>query len=1438
MTQEILKRHETNLMNAFMLAPAMICILHGPHHVFELANNMYMQLIGNRDIIDKPIREALPELEGQGFFELLDEVYKTGKTYNGYETLATIDRGKGAIEDNYFNFTFQASHNHEGNIEGILAFLEEVTEQVISRKKSEKSEKRFRNLVEQTTTPILILKGEKMVMEVANESVFKIFNVGKEALGKPFLEILPEMKDQPFIGLLLDVLHNGVTHYGNEEPAYFIRENGEKEIVYFNFVYQPYNEDDGKVSGVMVLANDVTELVLSRKKVEESEKRYNMMLMKSPFGFAIFKGKNMVITLANDSIKEFWGKGKDVEGKPLFEVLDELKDSTFPSLLENVYTTGNSFYGDELLAPILRNGKLEDAYFNFVYQPYLEADETISGVTIIAYEVTAQALVKKALAQQRVAEQKALKSIEESNTRYHSMLMHSPFAFCIMKGKDMVITLANDLIKEFWGKGMNVEGKTLLQVLPELKNQPFPELIDSVFTTGKPVHVNEILSQLQHEHTLEDKYFNIVYQPHYEADDTISGVISIAYDVTEMVFARKKIEESETFNRAVLESSPDCVKMLSSEGRLEFINPNGICLLEIDDFESVKDTYWWDMWEPKNQQIIKDAVAIAKIGEKVQLQLFSHTTKGTPKWWDIIVLPMHEVGGDKNLNRILSVSRDITEQKQYQLKELELLSRFQNLVQQAPVAICVLRGKNYIIEIINERMYEMVDRTLAESLNKPVFEVLPELMEQGIKNLLDNVYHTGERFVAEELPVSLKRKGKLESAYVKFVYEPLREADGTVSGVMALAHEITEQVLSRKKIEESETKFRTLIEDAPVATCFFSGREMKIEVANDIMLGYWGKGKEVIEKKLADAVPELKGQPFLKILDDVFTTGKIYEAKNAFAQLESNGVLRTYYFDFTYKPIRNAAGEIYGIMNMSADVTEQVLSRKKLEASEEQFSTMANNISQFAWMTDEKGYIYWYNQRWYDYTGTTLEETQGSGWQKILHPDMVEEVIGSIKKSIEEGTDWEYTFLLRGKDGMYRWFLSRAVPVRDNDGKVIRWFGTNTDITEQKEAGKKAEEATLMAEDAMKAKQQFLSNMSHEIRTPMNAIIGFTNVVLKTKLDEKQKEYINAIKASGDSLIVLINDILDLAKVDAGKMTFHQIPFKLSESITAMLHLFEIKIQEKDIELVKQYDTAIPEILLGDPARLHQIIINLISNAIKFTTKGKITLSVRLLNEDDEKASIEFSITDTGIGIPENKLEDIFDAFEQASSETSQFFGGSGLGLAIVKQLVEPQGGTLSVKSKVGKGSTFSFVMGFKKTALDTAIEAATPSPPMLKNIKILMVEDVKLNQLLMKIILEDFGVEVDLADNGRIAVEKLKTNNYNLIFMDLQMPEMNGFEATEYIRNKMNSQIPIIALTADVTTMDVEKCKAIGMNDYISKPIDEKLLYAKIIKYLPKPKD
>ena len=488
-------------------------------------------------------------------------------------------------------------------------------------------------------------------------------------------------------------------------------------------------------------------------------------------------------------------------------------------------------------------------------------------------------------------------------------------------------------------------------------------------------------------------------------------------------------------------------------------------------------------------------------------------------------------------------------------------------------------------------------------------------------------------------------------------------------------------------------------------------------------------------------------------------------------------------------------------------------------------------------------------------TGVSRKKLRGSDFFDCFTD--AEKARTAYLEVFEKGTVTDSSLTLRHKSGKLIEVLFNGSVYKDDNHNIVGIVIVVRDVTEKKrieqeltnakvlaeltaviaeEAKRKAESATRTAEEAMKAKQHFLSNMSHEIRTPMNAIIGFTKVVLKTELSAKQREYLRAIKLSGDAMIVLINDILDLAKVDSGKLVFEQVPFKMEASITTMLQLFEFKMQEKNLSLIKEYDSKIPEVLLGDPMRLHQILLNLVSNAVKFTDHGEIGISVSTESKDEEKVTVLFAVKDTGIGIPRDKTSEIFENFQQASNGTSRKYGGTGLGLAIVKKLVEAQGGKVSVESAIGKGSTFSFTLDFLKTN-ETAqfVEEAIEPETEVKDIRVLVVEDIPLNQLLMTTLLDDFGFASDVAPNGKIAIEKLQKNEYDIILMDLQMPEMNGFEATDFIRKKLKLTIPIMALTADVTTVDLKKCKAVGMNDYLAKPMDEKLLYSKILGLIKK---
>lgn len=384
-------------------------------------------------------------------------------------------------------------------------------------------------------------------------------------------------------------------------------------------------------------------------------------------------------------------------------------------------------------------------------------------------------------------------------------------------------------------------------------------------------------------------------------------------------------------------------------------------------------------------------------------------------------------------------------------------------------------------------------------------------------------------------------------------------------------------------------------------------------------------------------------------------------------------------------------------------------------------------------------------------------------------------------------------------------------------------------------------EAKEKAEESTKLKEAFLANMSHEIRTPMNAIIGFSDILSKGNLEEKEREYVKTIKSAGENLLTIINDILDISKIEAGMMTFEAHVFSPKEIFKSLEVMLIEKAREKKLELVFDCDENVPNNLLGDPTRLTQIIINLAGNAIKFTQKGSIIVLAKVLkdkydpaysNKEDGNVTLEFSVKDTGIGIPQDKLEQIFERFRQAESHITRKYGGTGLGLSIAKQLVELQGGTLEVRSEFNKGSLFSFRIPFKKSSGVLPMHESPDKKYSIKelcNLNILLVEDNQLNVKLILSLFSEYNLKLKVAENGSVGIEKIKETNFDIILMDMEMPVMNGYEAATFIRNELKSDIPIIAMTAHAMAGEKERCLSLGMNDYISKPINADLLFEKM---------
>ena len=554
--------------------------------------------------------------------------------------------------------------------------------------------------------------------------------------------------------------------------------------------------------------------------------------------------------------------------------------------------------------------------------------------------------------------------------------------------------------------------------------------------------------------------------------------------------------------------------------------------------------------------------------------------------------------------------------------------------------------------------------------------------------------------------------------------------------------------------------------------------------------------------------------------------------------------------DYSLRATQTGSDEVGSLTSAFNEMLTQIQQRAAaLREGAQRYSFLADTVPQIIWTARPDGGLDYYNKAWFDYTGLTLAQTKDWGWGAVLHPDDLQRCIERWTHSFTTGESYEIEYRFkRDCDGSYRWHLGRALPMRDEEGRLVQWVGTCTDIDDAKrsketlqaandELGLRVLERTSelhaakeTAEAANRAKSQFLANMSHEIRTPMNGIIGMTGLVLETELNREQREYLGMAKSSADTLLVLINDILDFSKIEAGKLELETIPFSLRNCITEVLKPLRLRAAQKHIRLAEVIPSDIPDVLIGDSLRLRQILLNLTDNALKFTAQGSIVVCVACRTLNAKQATLHFSVTDTGVGIPPEKQGLVFRAFAQADGSTTRHYGGTGLGLAIASQLVERMGGKIWLESTPGHETTFHFTASFgvAKTALLPG--AASPNSngaavPVMIGLRILLAEDNVINRALATAILTKRGHSLVHAANGREAVEAASTERFDLIFMDVQMPEMDGLEATRRIREieePLGRHTPIAAMTAHAMASDREHCLAAGMDDYISKPLQK----------------
>lgn len=754
------------------------------------------------------------------------------------------------------------------------------------------------------------------------------------------------------------------------------------------------------------------------------------------------------------------------------------------------------------------------------------------------------------------------------------------------------------------------------------------------------------------------------------------------------------------------------------------------------------------------------------------------------------------------------------------------------MFEQAPAPMIILSGASHEVVFANA-VYRQLFLPPGDYLGRTIGELLPDAAEQGYVAILDRVYQSGERFEGRDIHFTISAQdGPPREFYLNFVYEPVRDSAGQIEGIIAVITDHTEEMRQRQALALERHKLEEIFRDSPAALALWQGPELIFEKVNPEYQEIFGERK-LVGRPILDALPELKGQGFAELLQDVLRTGVPYVGREMLARLgREEGVLEDRYYDFTYFRIHDPEGRPYGVFDHAVDVTDRVMSRLALEESQSQLSRAIHvaNIGFFDWdlVAETLTLSEQMQKDWQVTPSSSLQEVSAR-----IHPDDRALVEGEVGRALETRQKYHCEYRLLLPDGALVWVEAQGEAIYEETGKAIRFVGTAIDISERKRRQFELEAARLEAEQANQTKSLFLANMSHEIRTPLGAILGFTDLLKRDDLDEEERaEFLSIISRNGRSLTRIIDDILDLAKVESGKLETEHLEFCPQELLEEVRELLAESARLKGLDFLVEVAPGTPARACSDPARARQVLMNLVGNAIKFTAQGAVTVRLSGIGEE-----LTVTVRDTGPGIPAEQRGRLFQAFVQADGTITRRYGGTGLGLILSQRLARLLGGDVVLEGDGSEpGSVFRF--HFRSHPLQAAGPAAEDNDrdisgsSALRGRRLLVADDTPDNRVLVTRLLTAEGAAVDLAVNGQEAVAAALSGDYDAVLLDLQMPVVDGYEALRQLQAAGYAR-PIIALTAHAMTEERERTRRAGCAGHLTKPIDAGELLSTLVRIL-----
>lgn len=782
---------------------------------------------------------------------------------------------------------------------------------------------------------------------------------------------------------------------------------------------------------------------------------------------------------------------------------------------------------------------------------------------------------------------------------------------------------------------------------------------------------------------------------------------------------------------------------------------------------------------------------------------------------------------------------DITEKLKAQeaLEQSELKSR---LIMNSSLDAIITVNKGGLISLWNPQAEKIFGWKETEVIGKSLIDhIIPAPHKKRFEEYMKRKHKAGKESVLNKMMELAAMNIKGEEFPIELSITPIKQGD--TEFFCWFIRDISDRKKNEEALKASQELWKFALEGAGDGVWEYDMEHNKVFFSKQykLMLGF-------NEEEFANTIEVWKSRihpediPSIEATDKAYINGEVNSHQREYRILHKNGEY-IWVLDRGMLVNRTPIGSPQRSIGTLSDITHRKLSEQALSKNEAKYRSIITNMNLGLLEVDSEEYIQFANQTFCKMSGFSESELINAKATELLTLNDDNHIIASKNKLRKEGVSDASEVSVRNKSGQLRWWLISGAPKLNDKGENVGSVGIHLDITEQKKLEHELIKAKEAAEASTEAKEAFLANMSHEIRTPMNAISGMANQLNKTKLDINQQFFLNTIRSSADHLLVIINDILDLSKIESGKLSIEKIGFEPKQIIGHVLEVMRHRAEEKGLKFTNSFcDNKLSAVLIGDPFRLSQIMLNLVSNAIKFTAKGMVDISCKILEDLANEQIFEVKVQDTGVGMEKKFVVQLFEKFSQEDGSVTRKYGGTGLGMSICKQLLGLMDGEIKVTSKKNYGTTVSCILrmpkGTKKDLPEKENQEVDTALLFAKNI--LVTDDNEINRLLASTILSNFGANITEACNGEEAIANLKVNNFDLILMDVQMPVMDGLEATALIRKTLKNDIPIIALTAFALKGDNQKCFDAGMDDYLSKPFEETQLLEIASKWLSKPSE